>query len=153
MVQLPNEVIVMAIEASNNVAAKNEYNGYWYNLADTTKVLFLGLFCGQQTLTDILAWANSPQAKEVLLTHFKIRKLPSYSHFTNLVALIDADELNKTFMEIFGKLVSSTRLKTIAIDGKTVCSTVNANPESNPSHIKTNGEICDKLEVWTNTPN
>jgi len=29
----------------------------------------------------------------------------------------------------------------------------NANPESNPSHIKTNGEICDKLEVWTNTPN
>ena len=99
----------MVMEALNNVVAKNIHNGYWYNLADTAKVLFLGLFCGQQTLTDILAWANSPQAKEVLLAHFKIRKLPSYSHFTNLVALIDADELNKVFMEILLILITIRR--------------------------------------------
>jgi len=117
------------------VAEKSGYCGYWFKLSDIVKVLFLGLFCGQQTLSDILSWANSPHANEVLRIHFGVRKLPCYSHFTNLVALIKVDELNKMFMKIFGELVSAVRLKTIAIDGKTVCSTANMTGRQAALHI------------------
>ena len=125
----------MIIKRLEEVAEKSEYNGYWFNLKEVIKVLFLGLFCGQQTLSDIMDWAISPQANEVLRTKFGIRKLPCYSHFTNLVALIKADELNKMFIEIFGELVSAARLKTIAIDGKTVCSTANMKGRHAALHI------------------
>ena len=117
------------------MAEESKYNGYYFKLKDTIKVLFLGLFCGQQTLLDIDCWAKSPQVRDVLLTRFGIWKLPCYSHFTNLVARIKADELNKMFIEIFGELVSSVRLKTIAIDGKTVCSTANMKGRQSALHI------------------
>ena len=128
-------VIKMIIKRLEKVASKSEHNGYWFNLKDIIKVLFMGLFCGQQTLLDIINWATSPQANEVLRIRFGIRKLPCYSHFTNLVALIKADELNKMFIEIFGELLSATRLKTIAIDGKTVCSTANMKGRQAALHI------------------
>jgi len=125
----------MIIKRLEEIAEKSEHNGYWFKLKDVIKVLFLGLFCGQQTLQDILSWANSPYANEALRIHFGIRKLPCYSHFANLVALIKADELNKAFMEIFGELVSAVQLKTIAIDGKTVCSTANMKSRQSALHI------------------
>jgi predicted transposase YbfD/YdcC len=52
-----------------------------------------------------------------------------------LVGLIDSAELNKVFMEFFRKLVESVAGKTIAIDGKTVCSTANMSSYSSPLHI------------------
>ena len=117
------------------VAQKSDHNGYWYRMTDVVKALFLGLFCGQQTLQDIWSWATSATASEVLRIHFEIRKLPCYSHFTNLVALINADELNKIFMEIFGELIAIAKVKTIAIDGKTVCSTANMKGRQAALHI------------------
>ena len=125
----------MILRRLEEVAKKSEHNGYWFNLKDIIKVLFLGLFCGQQTLLDINVWAKSPHAGDVLRTKFGIRKLPCYSHFTNLVALIKAGELNKMFMEIFGELVSAVQLKTIAIDGKTVCSAANMKGRQAALHI------------------
>jgi predicted transposase YbfD/YdcC len=123
----------MIMEKLKNVAEESEHNGYWYRMVDVVKALFLGLFCGQQTLQDIWCWASSPAASEVLRAHFEIRKLPCYSHFTNLVALINANELNKVFMEIFGELI--TNAKTIAIDGKTVCSTAKMKGRQAALHI------------------
>jgi len=125
----------MIIRRLEEVAEKSKHNGYYFKLKDIIKVLFLGLFCGQQTLLDIMDWARSPQVNEMLRSKFRIRKLPCYSHFTNLVALIKADELNKMFIEIFGELVSAARLKTIAIDGKTVCSTANMKGRQAALHI------------------
>ena len=125
----------MIMERLEKVAGESEHNGYWYRMVDVVKALFLGLFCGQQTLQDIWCWASSPAASEVLRVHFEIRKLPCYSHFTNLVAVINADELNKVFMEIFGELLTSAKSKTIAIDGKTVCSTANMKGRQAALHI------------------
>ena len=125
----------MIIKRLEEVAEKSEHNGYWFRMKDIIKVLFLGLFCGQQTLSDILSWAESPQANEVLRVRFGIGNLPCYSHFTNLVALIKAEELNKVFIDIFGELVCAVRLKTIAVDGKTVCSTANMKGRQAALHI------------------
>lgn len=112
-----------------------EKRGYYYKVSDMLKILILGLFCSLTTLYDIHVWANSPAAKSMLLEHFGIAKLPCYSHFTNLIALIDHQKLNDIFMDIFGSMVHNLTSKTIAIDGKTICSTANMRNRQKALHI------------------
>jgi predicted transposase YbfD/YdcC len=71
----------------------------------------------------------------MLQEHFGIWKVPCYSHFTNLVGIIDSEELNKLFMNFFRGLVETVVGKTIAIDGKTICSTGNIEKYKSPLHI------------------
>jgi len=112
-----------------------DYKGYWYNLSHIVEVLILGLLSRLQTLEDIHEWAKSRYAKEMLQREFGIRRLPCYSHFTVLVGMIDSNELNKIFMEIFQKLVNGLTGKTVAIDGKTICSTANMKDYKSALHI------------------
>jgi len=88
-----------------------------------------------KTLTDIHFCANSKAVKPMLEEQFGITKIPCYSHLAGMVGLIDSEELNKIFMEFFGKLVESVVGKTIAIDGKTICSTANMKKYESPLHI------------------
>ena len=111
------------------------YKGYWYSLSQVIEVLILGLLSRLQTLEEIHEWANSRYAKEMLHREFGIRKLPCYSHFTVLVGMIDGEELNKIFMDIFQKLVNGLTGKTVAIDGKTIRSTANMKDYKSPLHI------------------
>ena len=112
-----------------------EYRGYYYKLSRVIEILILGLLCRLQTLKDIHAWAISKSIKPMLEKEFGIKKISCYSHFTNLVGLIDSDELNKIFMEFFSKLVETVTGKTISIDGKTICATANMVKFSKPLHI------------------
>jgi len=123
------------IEEIKKAGKTVEYKGYWYNLSHIVEVLILGLLSRLQTLEDIHAWAESKHAREMLRKEFGIRKLPCYSHFTVLVGMIDSDELNKIFMEIFQKIVGALTGKTVAIDGKTICSTANMKDYKSPLHV------------------
>jgi predicted transposase YbfD/YdcC len=102
-----------------------DYQGYSYNLSRIIQVLIMGLMCRMTTLKDVHYWAESKAVKPVLKEHFGLWSMPSYPHFTVLVGMIDAGELNKIFMGFFAKLVGTVSGKTIAIDGKTICSTAN----------------------------
>lgn len=88
-----------------------------------------------KTLTDIHYWAKSKAVSRMLSETFGITKIPCYSHFAELVGLIDSEELNKIFMDFFSKLIETATGKTIAIDGKTVCSTANMKCYKSPLHI------------------
>ena len=112
-----------------------DYKGYWYNLSHIVEVLILGLLSRLQTLEDIHSWSKSRHAEEMLRREFGIRKMPCYSHFTVLVGMIDSDELNRIFMEIFQKILGALTGKTVAIDGKTICSTANMGKFKSPLHI------------------
>ena len=114
------------IEDLKRTAATVEYRGYYYKLSHVIEIVILGLLCRLQTLKDIHFWASSKHVMPMLKENFGIWKIPCYSHLTNLVGMIDSDELNKLFMEFFRKLVESVKGKTVAIDGKTVCSTANS---------------------------
>jgi len=111
------------------------HQGYWYRLSSIVEILMMGLMCRMNTLADIHAWADSKHVRPMLAENFGITKIPCYSHFTNLVGIMDANELNKIFMEFFCKLVGEVTGKTIAIDGKTICSTANMAGFKNPLHI------------------
>lgn len=113
------------ISEMKKASAADEYQGYSYRLSSIVEILIMGLMCRMTTLKDIHFWANSKAVLPMLKERFCIWSIPCYSHFTVLVGMLDAQELNKIFMSFFTKLVETVNGKTIAIDGKTVCSTAN----------------------------
>jgi len=118
-------------EATANI----EHQGYYYRLSNIVEILIMGLMCKMTTLKDIHYWANSKALRPMLAEHFGITKIPCYSHFVALVGMIDAEELNKIFMDFFVKLVETVVGKTIAIDGKTICSTANMKHYESALHV------------------
>ena len=123
------------IDEMKKASEKIDYAGYYYKLSQVVEILIMGLLCRMQTMKDIHYWSTSKTVSEMLREKFGITKIPCYSHFTNLVGIIDSEELNKIFMEFFRKLVETVVGKTIAIDGKTVCSTANMGKYKSPLHI------------------
>jgi disulfide oxidoreductase YuzD len=111
------------MEEMKKAASVVKYQGYYYRLSHIIEIMILGLLCQAKTLKEIYEWATSKQVKKMLEETFKIKYIPCYSHFANLVGMIDSDELNRIFMDFFSKLVETVVGKTIAIDGKTVRST------------------------------
>jgi len=123
------------MEEFEKIKTTAEHQGYYYKVSDVIKILILGLLCCQKTMSEIHGWASSNRISKLLGEKFGIKKISCYSHFTVLVGLIDSEELNKIFMEFFYKLVETVVGKTIAIDGKTVCSTANMGKYKSPLHI------------------
>ena len=123
------------IEEMKKAGANVSHQGYYYKLSNIIEILIMGLMCRMTTMTDIHFWATSKHVRLMLEENSGITKIPCYSHFTNLVGMIDAKELNTIFMEFFGKLVETVVGKTIAIDGKTVCATANMQCYESPLHI------------------
>ena len=123
------------MEEFEKIKSTVEYEGYYYKISEIIKILILGLLCTQKTMKEIQGWAMSKRISVMLSDKFGIKKIPSYPHFTVLVGMIDSEELNKIFVEFFRKLVETVVGKTIAIDGKTVCSTANMGKYESPLHI------------------
>lgn len=123
------------IEEMKKVNVTTQYQGYYYSLPSIVSILIMGLLCRMKTLRDIHFWADSKMVRQMLKDNFGITKIPCYSHFAALVGIIDSKELNRVFMEFFCKLVETVAGKTIAIDGKTICSTANMANFESPLHI------------------
>jgi len=123
------------MEEFEKIKTSVEYQGYYYKIGEIIKILILGLLCTQKTMKEIQSWSKSKRISKLLSEKFSIKKIPCYSHFTVLVGMIDSGELNKIFTKIFCKLVETVVGKTIAIDGKTVCSTANMGKYKSPLHI------------------
>ena len=123
------------IEEMKEAVKEIKYEGYYYKLSEIVEILILGLLCQNKTLVEIHMWATSKQVKIMLSEKMNIKYIPSYSHLCNLVGMIDSNELNKMFMGFFGRIVQTVIGKTIAIDGKTVCSTANMSHFSEALHI------------------
>jgi predicted transposase YbfD/YdcC len=123
------------IEEIGKIKISKEYDGYFYKVSDVVKIMMLGLMCSLKTMSEIHAWSQGKHQMKMLKETFGIKQISCYSHFTNLAGMIDGEELNKIFMEFFKKMVDSVVGKTIAFDGKTVCSTTNKSKFKSPLHI------------------
>ena len=123
------------IEEMKAAVKEIKYEGYFYKLSEVVEIMILGLLCQNKTLTEIHMWATSKQVKPMLNEKLGIKYIPCYSHLCNLVGMLDSNELNRMFMDFFSKLVKTVVGKTIAIDGKTVCSTANMKNFSEALHI------------------
>lgn len=122
--------------AMQEVEMETAHAGYYYRIADALTIMICGLLCNLQSISDIHAWSKSDPVKKFLFEQFQICKLPSRAQFYNLLSCVDASKFNEVFIKWMQCVLSEgIEGKTIAIDGKTICSTNKLSSGRNPLHI------------------
>jgi len=116
------------------VETTEEYDGYWYSVADMIVITILGSLCGLRNMIMIVEWSKSPSVTKFLQEKMKIPRVPCYSQYTNIMGVIKSESLNEAFIKWVSTLVE-IRDKTIAIDGKTIVSTERIARLEKPIHI------------------
>lgn len=115
-----------------------DYSGYYYKISDILTILICGVLCGLQTISDIHEWSKAAPVREFFFKEFRIRKLPSRAQFYNIIACVDSEKFSTLFIEWTKTMLpNGADRKTIAIDGKTICSTSKLTENNNPLHILT----------------
>jgi len=113
-----------------------EHDGYWYSIGDVLTILVCGMLCGLQRIDDIHDWAKAAPPRTFLETQFGITRTPCRAQFYNILRCVDAKKFNHGFARwMSGVLSGSCKGKTIAIDGKTVCSTDKLTHNGSVLHI------------------
>ena len=81
-------------------------------------------------------WAESDRVSEFLKEKFAINRIPSYYWLLCLLKLIKQDSLNRCFVNwAYSFMPEKAEKLTIALDGKTICSTTQMDVYENPLHI------------------
>ncbi len=123
-------------EKMNEVEKESKHKGYYYKVSDVLTIMICGMLCNLQNISDIYEWAKAEPIKEFLFKEFKIRKLPSRAQFYNLIGCINPQKFNVLFIEWVEEIIKNdNKDRTIAIDGKTICSTDQRSKNGQPLHI------------------
>lgn len=118
-----------------DVGTKDPYIGYKFKVADVLTITVLGLICGLQNMKMIHQWTTTERIKDFLRKNFGIVFIPRYVQFTNILGNINAEELNTQFIKWAQNLIGEVCGKTIAIDGKTIKSSVAKYGKKGAFHI------------------
>ena len=110
------------------------YDGYWYSEKDVIVISILGSLCGLRNMIMIAEWAKSASVTKFLQEKMRIPRVPSYMQYTNIMGIIDSQSLNEAFIKWVSSVVAIAG-KTVAIDGKTICSTEKMAGLEKPIHI------------------
>ena len=113
-----------------------KHKGYYYKISDVLTIMVCGMLCNLQNISDIYEWAKAVPVQEFLLKEFNIHKLPSRAQFYNLIGCVEPQKFNIMFIKwVEETLKDNNDDKTIAIDGKTICSTDQRSTNGQPLHI------------------
>ena len=114
----------------------SKHDGYWYSISEALIIMVCGMLCGLQTIDDIHEWAKAAPLQSFLKERFWITKIPCRAQFYNILGCVDAEKFNKSFIKwMQGVLHGGLVGKTVAIDGKTICSTDKRTEDGNALHI------------------
>ena len=123
-------------EKMTEVEKECERKGYYFKISDALTIMICGMLCGLQNISDIYEWAKSEPAKQFLFDEFKIHKLPSRAQFYNLIGYVNPKKFNIIFIEWVEEILKNdNKDRTIAIDGKTICSTNQRGEDGQPLRI------------------
>lgn len=123
-------------EYFSDVETEKEYDGYYYSIADAITIAILGSICGLKNVSQIHQWAASGRVSEFLREKFAIERVPCYYWLLCLLKMVKPESLNRCFTEWVRSLVPADKAGlTVALDGKTVCSTAKMGQYGNPLHI------------------
>lgn len=112
------------------------HKGYYYKVSDAITIMICGMLCNLQNISDIHQWAQSEPVREFLFKEFSICKIPSRAQFYNLIKCVDPEKFNLVFIEWVEEILrDNNEDRTIAIDGKTICSTDQRSTDGQPLHI------------------
>jgi predicted transposase YbfD/YdcC len=123
-------------EMMKEVEKDSAHNGYWYCISDALLILVCGLMCSLKTIDDIHEWSVSAPTRSFLAEQFGIKKISCRAQFYNILACVNAEKFNLLFIKWTQSLLQcGLRGKTVAIDGKTVCSTDKLTKDGSVLHI------------------
>ena len=129
-------IISKLSEAMKEVDAGTQHRGYYYKISDALTIMVCGMLCNIQNISDIHEWAKAEPVRDLLRKQFQIRKIPSRAQFYNLLACVDPARFNMAFVKWMQYVLHGSAVgNTIAIDGKTICSTDKLTADNNPLHI------------------
>lgn len=116
--------------------AGSTHRGYWYCISDALIIMVCGMLCSLQTIEDIYEWSKAAPVRAFLKEWFLIEKFPCRAQFYNILACVDAEKFSHAFTRwMKGQLQGGIAGKTVAIDGKTVCSTDKLTRDGSALHI------------------
>lgn len=123
-------------EYYEDVEIKEEYDGYFCSVAEAITIVILGSICGLKNVSQIHQWAANDRVSEFLKENFGINHVPCYYWLLCLLKLVKSSSLNRCFMNwVYSFMPEKAADLTIALDGKTICSTVNRESYESPLHI------------------
>jgi len=123
-------------KAMEEVENESEHKGYWYRIRDVLTILICGMLCSLQTIDDIHEWSKSTPTRKLLGKKFKIGKIPCRAQFYNILGYVNPEKFNEVFIKWVKRvLCESVSGKTVAIDGKTICSTDKLTEDGSILHI------------------
>ena len=118
------------------VGEASPYNGYFYNIQDVLTISICGMMCGIEKAKYIWEWSQEEPVRSFLSEKFKIKQIPCYAQYMNILGVIDPDKFNICFIKwvqsVLGRSVAG---KTVSIDGKTVCGAEKASKNGEVLHI------------------
>ncbi len=118
------------------VETEEEYDGYFYSAAEAITIVMLGSICGLKNVRQIQQWAASEKVSEFLREKFAIKRVPCYYWLLCLLKMIKPDSLSQCFTSWVQSYIPREKKDiTVAIDGKTICSTVKMKRHERPIHI------------------
>ena len=122
----------MAIETEKG----SNRQGYWYCISDALILMVCGMLCSLQTIEDIYEWSKAAPVRAFVKEWFLIEKFPCRAQFYNILGCVEAEKFSRAFMKwIESLLQGGIAGKTVAIDGKTVCSTDKLTKDGSALHI------------------
>lgn len=123
-------------EYFEEVEITREYEGYYYSISESITIVILGSICGLKNMSQIHQWAESERVSEFLKEKFGINRIPCYYWLLCLMKMIKPESLNSCFMHwVYSFMPEKAERLTIALDGKTVCSTTKMEKYESPLHI------------------
>jgi len=123
-------------EKMTEVEKECERKGYYFKISDALTIMICGMLCGLQNISDIYEWAKTEPTRQFLFDEFKIHKLPSRAQFYNLIGYVNPKKFNIIFIEWVEEILKNdNKDRTIAIDGKTICSTNQRSEDGQPLRI------------------
>ena len=91
---------------------------------------------GTRRIDDIYEWAKSEPTGMFLKETFQIERIPCRAQFYNIIASVDSKEFNQSFIKWMQYVLQAGIIgKTVAIDGKTVCSTDKLTKDGSVLHL------------------
>jgi len=123
-------------KAMEEVERESEHKGYWYRIRDILTILICGMLSSLQTIDDIHEWSQCTPTRKLLWKKFAIGKIPCRAQFYNILGYVKPEKFNESFIKWVKSVLCVNRAgKTVAIDGKSICSTDQLTVDGNLLHI------------------
>lgn len=124
------------VEYFEEVETEQEYNGYYYSVAEAISITVLGSLCGLKSVSQIHQWATDERIREFLKENYSIERIPCYYWLLSLLKLVKPESLDRCLREcVERQLPEDRRGLTVAVDGKTIRSTDKMQGYKDPLHI------------------